>query len=237
MPEQEPEEGDAGEEQNDAEHEFDSTQCAANSDLRTVERELQDFLYREPTKVKINNINITYEGLIPQIQKSFLSKDVDAMQPHVRALVERAVTLTTCPECGGTRLNEAARSSRIEKINIADACAMQIDDLHGPGHDGRRYDGLRGLRGPAVPAVGAEVPAGPARHRRGARPVDPGRGRLLCRWQGGDARRARDPAAHGRRGTRLPAGCIWPISRSCSDSSTGWSTMGSRSSDRSTTRP
>ena len=94
-----------------------------------TKRELHDFLHREPTKVKINNINITYEGLIPRIQKSFLSKDVDAMQPHIRAFVERAVTFATCPECGGTRLNEAARSSKIKGINIADACAMQINDL------------------------------------------------------------------------------------------------------------
>jgi excinuclease UvrABC ATPase subunit len=93
------------------------------------ERELHDFLHREPTKVRINGINITYEGLIPRIQKSFLSKDVAAMQPHIRAFVERAVTFTTCPDCGGTRLNEAARSSRIDGVNIADVCALQITDL------------------------------------------------------------------------------------------------------------
>ena len=92
-------------------------------------KELQDFLYREATKVRINDINLTYEGLIPRIRKSFLSKDVDALQPHIRAFVERAVTFTTCPDCGGTRLNEAARSSKIKGINIADACAMQISDL------------------------------------------------------------------------------------------------------------
>ena len=92
-------------------------------------KEREDFLYSEPRKVKFQNINLSYEGLVPRIQKSFLSKDVDAMQPHIRAFVERAVTFTTCPECGGTRLNEAARSSRIKKINIADACAMQINDL------------------------------------------------------------------------------------------------------------
>jgi excinuclease UvrABC ATPase subunit len=96
-----------------------------------TETERHDFLHREPTKVKINNINLTYEGLIPRIQKSFLSKDVDALQPHIRAFVERAVTFTACPDCGGTRLNEAARSSRIKGINIADACAMQISDLAG----------------------------------------------------------------------------------------------------------
>jgi excinuclease UvrABC ATPase subunit len=91
--------------------------------------ELDDLLHKEPTKIKVDNINLTYEGLIPRIQKSFLSKDVDALQPHIRAFVERAVTFTACPECGGTRLSEAARSSKIKGINIADACAMQISDL------------------------------------------------------------------------------------------------------------
>ncbi|WP_230394221.1 ATP-binding cassette domain-containing protein [Plantactinospora alkalitolerans] len=94
-----------------------------------TKKEMQDFLYREPTKVKVEGVNLTYEGLIPKIQKSFLSKDREAMQPHIRAFVDRAVTFTTCPECGGTRLSEAARSSRIGGINIADACAMQISDL------------------------------------------------------------------------------------------------------------
>ncbi|QSQ25777.1 excinuclease ABC subunit UvrA [Pyxidicoccus parkwayensis] len=94
-----------------------------------TKQERQDFLYKEPTKVKVGNINLTYEGLVPRIQKSFLSKDVDAMQPHIRAFVERAVTFTRCPECNGTRLSEAARSSKIKGINIADACAMQINDL------------------------------------------------------------------------------------------------------------
>ncbi|MYR98356.1 MULTISPECIES: ATP-binding cassette domain-containing protein [unclassified Streptomyces] len=94
-----------------------------------TKKEMQDFLYREPTKVKVEGVNLTFEGLIPKIQKSFLSKDKEAMQPHIRAFVERAVTFTTCPECEGTRLSEGARSSRIKKINIADACAMQISDL------------------------------------------------------------------------------------------------------------
>jgi excinuclease UvrABC ATPase subunit len=94
-----------------------------------TKRELHDLLHKEPTKIKIDNINLTYEGLIPKIQKSFLSKDVDTLQPHVRAFVERAVTFTTCPDCGGTRLSEAARSSKINGISIADACAMQISDL------------------------------------------------------------------------------------------------------------
>ncbi|HZL06380.1 MAG TPA: excinuclease ABC subunit UvrA [Coriobacteriia bacterium] len=94
-----------------------------------TEQERQDFLYREPTRMKIENINMTYEGLVPRIQKSFLSKDREAMQPHIRAFVDRAVTFTTCPECGGTRLNEAARSSKIKGINLAEACAMQISDL------------------------------------------------------------------------------------------------------------
>ncbi|MEU9221411.1 excinuclease ABC subunit UvrA [Streptomyces sp. NPDC048376] len=96
-----------------------------------TDKELRDFLYGEPVKVKVNGVNLTYEGLIPKIQKSFLSKDKEAMQPHIRAFVERAVTFTTCPECEGTRLSEGARSSRIGKISIADACAMEIRDLAG----------------------------------------------------------------------------------------------------------
>ena len=94
-----------------------------------TKRELDDLLHKGPTKIKVDGINLTYAGLIPQIQKSFLSKDVDAMQPHIRAFVERVVTFTTCPECAGTRLAEAARSSKIKKLNIADICAMQISDL------------------------------------------------------------------------------------------------------------
>ena len=94
-----------------------------------TKRELDALLYKEPTRIKIEGINVTYEGLIPKIQKTLLAKDVDAMQPHIRAFVERAVVFTTCPDCGGTRLNEGARSSKIKGINIADACAMQISDL------------------------------------------------------------------------------------------------------------
>ncbi|MGW5054721.1 ATP-binding cassette domain-containing protein [Actinokineospora sp. NPDC004072] len=94
-----------------------------------TKKEMQDFLYKEPTKVKVESSNLTYEGLIPKIQKSFLSKDKESLQPHVRAFVERAVKFDTCPDCDGTRLNAAARSSKIKKINIADACAMQISDL------------------------------------------------------------------------------------------------------------
>ncbi|MFC4465186.1 ATP-binding cassette domain-containing protein [Streptomyces xiangluensis] len=94
-----------------------------------TERELHDLLYKEPTKIKVDGINLTYEGLIPKLQKSMLSKDREAMQPHIRAFVDRAVTFTACPECGGTRLSEAARSSKIKGISIADACAMQISDL------------------------------------------------------------------------------------------------------------
>ncbi|MBX9471584.1 excinuclease ABC subunit UvrA [Microcella sp.] len=94
-----------------------------------TDAERNDFLYKDPVKVKIDNINMTYEGLVPKIQKSMLSKDVDALQPHIRAFVERAVTFTLCPECGGTRLNAGARSSTIAGISIADACAMQISDL------------------------------------------------------------------------------------------------------------
>src|SRR5690606_8008668 len=88
-------------------------------------RELHDLLYREPTKIKVEGINVTYEGLIPRLQKSFLAKDREAMQPHIRAFVHRAVTFPPCPDCNGTRLSETARSSRIRRINIADAAAMQ----------------------------------------------------------------------------------------------------------------
>ena len=106
-----------------------------------TKKELQDFLYREPTKVKIERINLTYEGLIPRIQKSFLSKDPEAMQPHIRAFVERAVTFSVCPECNGTRLSEGARSSKIAGKSIADACALQINDL---------AEWVRGLNEPSV---------------------------------------------------------------------------------------
>jgi excinuclease UvrABC ATPase subunit len=106
-----------------------------------TKRELGDLLHKEPTKIKVDDVNLTYEGLIPKIQKSFLSKDREAMQPHIRAFVDRAITFTTCPECDGTRLSEAARSSKIKKVNIADACAMQISDL---------AEWVRGLGEPSV---------------------------------------------------------------------------------------
>ncbi|MER6098024.1 excinuclease ABC subunit UvrA [Streptomyces sp. NPDC001728] len=106
-----------------------------------TKKELKDFLHHEPTRMKIAGINMTYEGLIPRIQKSFLAKDKEGMQPHIRAFVERAVTFTTCPECEGTRLAEGARASKIERISIADACAMQISDL---------ADWVRGLTEPSV---------------------------------------------------------------------------------------
>ena len=107
-------------------------------------RELHDLLYKEPTKIRVEGINLTYTGLIPQIQKSFLSKDREAMQPHIGAFVDRAITFMTCPECDGTRLSELARSSKIGKINIADACAMQISDL---------AEWVRGLDEPSVAPV------------------------------------------------------------------------------------
>jgi excinuclease UvrABC ATPase subunit len=113
-----------------------------------TKKEREDFLYAKARKVKYENINFTYEGLVPRIQKSFLSKDVDAMQPHIRAFVERAVTFTTCPDCKGTRLNEAARSSKIKKINIADACAMQINEL---------AEWMRGLDEPSVAPLLAKL--------------------------------------------------------------------------------
>lgn len=96
-----------------------------------TKKELNDLLYKEPTKIKVEGVNLTYEGLIPKIQKSMLSKDVDTLQPHVRRFVERAVTFTTCPACDGTRMSESARSSKIGGIDIADACAMEIRDLAG----------------------------------------------------------------------------------------------------------
>jgi excinuclease UvrABC ATPase subunit len=94
-----------------------------------TKRELDALLYKEATKLKVDGVNLTYLGLIPQIKKSYLAKDVDAMQPHIRAFVERAVTFTTCPDCDGTRLSELARSSTIDGVNIADVSAMQISDL------------------------------------------------------------------------------------------------------------
>ncbi len=106
-----------------------------------TKRELDDLLYKEATKIQVDGINLTYEGIIPKVQKSMLSKDVDSLQPHVRAFVERAVTFSECPGCHGTRLSEAALSSRIKKTNIADTCAMQITDL---------ADWLRGLTEPSV---------------------------------------------------------------------------------------
>ena len=108
---------------------------------RFTKKELHDLLYKEPTKIKVEGINLTYEGLIPKIQKSMLSKDPEAMQPHIRAFVERAITFTTCPECAGTRLSKEARSSKIGGKNIADVCAMQISDL---------ADWVRDLEEPSV---------------------------------------------------------------------------------------
>ncbi|MGW0498930.1 ATP-binding cassette domain-containing protein [Streptomyces sp. NPDC003007] len=113
-----------------------------------TKKERHDFLYREPTKVKVNGVNLTYEGLIPKIQKTFLSKDRESMQPHIRAFVDRAVTFTRCPECDGTRLSELARSSRIGKVNIADACAMEIRDL---------AEWVRGLEEPSVAPLLAKL--------------------------------------------------------------------------------
>ncbi len=94
-----------------------------------TKKQLNDLLYKEPTRIKVEGINVTFEGLIPKIQKSMLSKDREAMQPHIRAFVDRAITFQTCPDCEGTRLTAEARSSKIKGISIADACAMQISDL------------------------------------------------------------------------------------------------------------
>src|SRR5215469_3894102 len=120
--------------------------AAAGLDLnkpirKYTKQELRVFLYTEPVKVKVDSINLTYEGLVPKVQKSFLQKDREALQPHIRAFVERAVTFTACPECGGSRLNPAALASRIDGVNIADACAMQISDL---------AEWARGITAPSV---------------------------------------------------------------------------------------
>ncbi|MFE7980052.1 ATP-binding cassette domain-containing protein [Streptomyces shenzhenensis] len=115
---------------------------------RFTERELNDLLHKEPTKIKVDGINLTYEGLIPRIQKSMLSKDIDALQPHIRAFVERVVTFAVCPECDGTRLSEGARSSKIEGISIADACVMEIRDL---------AEWVRGLGEPSVAPLLAKL--------------------------------------------------------------------------------
>src|ERR1044072_4416193 len=104
-------------------------------------REMHDLLYKEPTKIKVEGINLTYEGIVPKIQKSMLSKDVDAMQPHIRAFVERAITFQTCPDCGGTRLSDSARSAKIAGQKTADVCAMQISAL---------AEWVRGLKEPSV---------------------------------------------------------------------------------------
>jgi excinuclease UvrABC ATPase subunit len=106
-----------------------------------TKKELSDFLYKEPTKVRINDINVTYEGLIPKVQKSFFSKDRDSLQPHIREFVDRSATFAPCPDCGGTRLSEGARSSKVKGINIADACSKQISDL---------AEWVRGLDEPSV---------------------------------------------------------------------------------------
>ena len=125
-----------------------------------------------PTKIKVEGVNLTYEGVLPKVQKSMLSKDVEAMQPHVRRFVERAVTFQTCPDCDGTRLTKEARSSKINGKNIADLCAMQISDL---------ADWLRGVEGAGGRAA-ARRAAAPARlvrrDRAGlplARPARPAR--------------------------------------------------------------
>ncbi|MFC3996702.1 ATP-binding cassette domain-containing protein [Nocardiopsis sediminis] len=113
-----------------------------------TEKEMRDFLYHDPVKVKVEGVNLTYEGLIPKVRKSFLAKDRDALQPHIRAFVDRAVTFTTCPACDGTRLSDEARSSKIGQVSIADACAMQISDLAG---------WIRGLDEPSVAPLLAKL--------------------------------------------------------------------------------
>ena len=127
----------------------DSGLLDPNKPIRTYsKKELHDFLHHEPIRVKVNGVNVTYEGLIPKLQKSFLAKDREALQPHIREFVDRAVTFSTCPECKGTRLNEGARSSRIDGINIADACSMQVSDL---------AEWVRGVDAPSVAPLLAKL--------------------------------------------------------------------------------
>jgi excinuclease UvrABC ATPase subunit len=133
---------------------------------RYTKRELDDLLYKEPVRTKANGVNVWYMGLIPRIQQSFLSTDREAMQPHVRAFVDRAITFTICPVCGGTRLNEGARSSKIDGVSIADACAMQISDL------------AAWVRGLADPADAHESPER-TRERAGVAPLLHALGELL----------------------------------------------------------
>ncbi len=153
-----------------------------------TKKELRDLLYKEPTKIKVEGINLTYSGLIPTIQKSFLSKDPEAMQPHIRAFVDRAVTFATCPECDGTRLSPEARSSKIKRINIADASAMQISDL---------AEWVQGLEG----AVCCAVARGAGRGTRVVR--DDRAGLPLARPTVGHALRRRGPARQDDPPTRL----------------------------------
>ena len=179
-------------------------------------RELHDLLYKEPTKIKVEGINLTYAGLIPQIQKSMLSKDVEAMQPHIRAFVERAVVFTTCPDCDGTRLSEAARSSKIDGVSIADVSAMQITDLAEwvgrPGRAvGRAAAGEPAAHARLVRRDRARLPlaqpaVGHAVGRRGAAHEDDPPPRLLAHRRHLRLRRADDrPAPARHRADERPA--------------------------------
>ena len=171
-------------------------------------RELHDLLYSEPTKIKVEGINLTYAGLIPQIQKSFLSKDVEAMQPHIRAFVEKAVVFTTCPDCEGTRLSEAARSSKIDGVSIADVSAMEIRDLAewvknldepsvAPLLDGAARD-ARVVRRHRARLPVAQPPVGHAVGRRGAADEDDPPPRLVAHRRHLRLRRADDRPAPAR---------------------------------------
>ena len=174
-----------------------------------TETELNDFLYKEPVKVRINGINLTYEGLVPKIQKSMLSKDVDALQPHIRAFVDRAVTFSSCPDCGGTRLNEAARSSKIERdqhrrrVRDADQRPGRVGPRPGRAVGGAAAGGARGeprlvrRDGPGLPE-----PRPAVRHavgRRGAAHEDDPPPRVVADRRHVRLRRADDRAARPRR--------------------------------------
>ena len=180
-----------------------------------TKKEMHDLLYKEPTKIKVEGINLTYEGLIPKIQKSMLSKDVDAMQPHIRAFVERAITFQACPECDGTRLSPEARSSKIQGKNIADLCEMQISDLAELGPRARRAVGRAAAQRPAAPArlvrrdrAGLPLARPAGRHAvrgRGPAHQDDPPPRLVAHRRHLRLRRAHDRAAPARHRADEPA--------------------------------
>ena len=134
-------------------------------------KQLDTMLYAPPTKIKVEGVNLTFEGIIPRIQKSMLSKDPEAMQPHVRRFVERAVTFQACPECAGTRLTPEVLASKVNGKNIAELCAMQISDLAGVGARARRAVGRAAAQGAAATCSTRSTRSGSATSRSTGRPA------------------------------------------------------------------